>query len=98
MMNIDDQKIIDQMRSEMRAANSIFHPSPFWEDLCQSGLDLLYKNGFENFKRTVNMRYFNWGILGILAHQLAPVFFKWIKARKLGVFSAKVVAPERERV
>jgi hypothetical protein len=66
-----------------------YKPSPFWEELAAKGVVQLKEDGFDNFKRTVNMKYFNWGILGIVRHQLLPVLLYWMSHINWIVFSAQ---------
>ena len=84
-MNIDEKAVKDVLKD----APDIYRPSPFWEALALHGISQLRDGGFDNFKRTVNMKYFNWNILGIVRHQLFPVFRYWLKKRDWRVFSAK---------
>src|SRR5262245_36668830 len=87
-MNIDRDGVT-ALIEEMRTAPKIYRPSAFWSELTEVGLRQLEGSGFENFKRTVNMTYFNWGILGILRQQFLPVFAHWIRAPRLSVLGAR---------
>lgn len=80
---------LDDLLEEMKTAPDIYRPSVFWEELTAVGLKQLEQGGFENFKRSVNMTYFNWGVLGILQHQFLPVFARWCHRPTLSVFRAK---------
>lgn len=53
---------------------NIDSPSKFWTKMNKSHRKLIKNGGLENFKRTVNMRYFNWDIPRILYHQQTPFF------------------------
>jgi len=68
-------KNIKQMFRELDTAPSLYQPSPFWQKLNKLHIDQLSRAGIENFKRSVNMRYFNWGILGIFRMQLSPLVY-----------------------
>jgi hypothetical protein len=83
-MNIDETTT----KEILQDAPDLYRPSPFWEALAAVGVSQLRDGGFENFKRTVNMKYFNWNILGIVRHQLFPVFRYWLKNRDWSVFGA----------
>jgi putative sugar O-methyltransferase len=78
-----------ELLKEMEAAPEIYRPSAFWSELTEIGLRQLEDGGFDNFKRTVNMTYFNWGVLGILRHQLVPVFTQWIARPSPAVLNAR---------
>jgi putative sugar O-methyltransferase len=80
---------LDDALDEMKAAPEIYRPSPFWDELTAVGVRQLEDAGFENFKRSVNMTYFNWGVLGILQHQFVPVLARWSRRPSWSVFRAK---------
>lgn len=81
------------MFDEMEKAPSLYQPGPFWRELTEVGLRQLDRAGMTNFKRTVNMTYFNWGVLGILHHQLIPVLKAWLKSPTLQVLKARFPDP-----
>ncbi len=61
------------MLTELAKAPSIYRPSRHWQNLNKLHLEQLSGSGVNNFKRSVNMKYFNWSILGILVHQFKPM-------------------------
>lgn len=67
------------MLAEIKGAKKVFLPSPFWEILNKQALNEIASTGLDNFKRTVNRKYFNWGIFGLLAHQFFPMLINWLK-------------------
>lgn len=69
----DYKSVLSEMIFELDRAPKIYHPSDFWQKLNKIHIGQLKLYGLENFKRTVNRRYFSWGILGILRHQLSPL-------------------------
>src|SRR5689334_2417668 len=79
------------MLNTLRAADDIYKPSPFWEQLALTHVQQLETEGFANFKRTVNLRYFNWSVLGILAHQLIPLGRWWLAKGRGSPLNARVV-------
>lgn len=83
------QSDLNDLVEEMETAPAVYRPSPFWQELTALGLRQLEQGGFENFKRSVNMTYFNWGVLGILQHQFLPVFAQWCRHPTWSVFRAK---------
>jgi putative sugar O-methyltransferase len=85
-MTTFDEKALTEF---LAGVPELYRPSPYWETLVSNGIYQLRGCGFENFKRTVNMKYFNWNVLGIVRHQLAPVFRYWLKKRDWSVFGAK---------
>lgn len=68
-----NHKILNTMYDELQEAPVIYRPSEFWEKLNRIHVKQLSEAGLDNFKRTVNMRYFNWGTTGIIFHQLKPI-------------------------
>jgi putative sugar O-methyltransferase len=81
---------LDELLEELRNAPEVYRPSPFWEELAAIGLRQLEGSGLENFKRSVNMSYFSWDVLGIvLRNQLTPVLAQWLRRRSWGVFKAE---------
>jgi len=83
------QSDLDDLLEEMKTAPEVYRPSEFWQELTAVGLKQLEQGGFENFKRSLNMTYFNWGVLGILRHQFVSVFAKWCRHPTWSVFQAK---------
>jgi putative sugar O-methyltransferase len=81
--------VLDEMMSAMRHASPLYTPSAFWEKLVIKHTEELGQEGFDNFKRTLNMRYFNWGIIGILRHQLIPILRHWVRQPSLAPFFAQ---------
>ena len=56
----------------------IYHPSKFWTHYMMSNIDQLKELGIENFKRTVNLNYFNW-ISDAVEEQLKTVIDQDVK-------------------
>lgn len=79
------------MLDALRDADPIYKPSPFWERLALEHVAQLEKEGFDNFKRTINLRYFNWGILGIFAHHMIPLAKWWLTAGSGNPTTARIV-------
>lgn len=89
-----DPKLAEMIASFRNAdVPEIYRPSPFWEELANAGVKQLEDGGFENFKRTVNTRYFNWRILGIIRMQLGAIGMQWISQPNTQVFSAELPQP-----
>lgn len=80
-----DQKLLQKMLRDLEKAQPIYHPSRHWQNLNTYHLEQLIEGGFDNFKRSVNMKYFNWGMLGIVAHQMSPVIDA-LKSGNLSIF------------
>ena len=80
---------LHELLQELKEAPELYRPSAFWDELAAIGLKQLESSGFENFKRSVNMTYFNWGVLGILQHQFLPIFTHWCRHPSFDVFRAR---------
>lgn len=81
--------VLNSMMQAMKSAPPLYAPSAFWEQLVATHIQELGRDGYDNFKRTINMRYFNWGIIGIIRHQLLPVLRRWIARPNLSPFTAQ---------
>lgn len=71
----------------------IYQPGPFWVELGRAHIEVLSAQGFENFKRTINIRYFDWRPLGILRHQFLAVAREWARRPTWSVFGARFREP-----
>lgn len=71
-----NRKILKAMFDELNNSPRIYHPSSHWKNLNQFHLEQIFSGDINNFKRSINMKYFNWGILGIIAHQMEPIMQK----------------------
>lgn len=88
-MNKQEEKILVKMLEELERGSVLYRPSVFWDNLNRAHLECLSKHGFDNFKRTINTKYFNWGGLGILIHQLSPLINKLIKGNFTSLMKSK---------
>ncbi len=79
------------MLDALQTADELYRPSPFWERLAIEHVAQLEKDGFENFKRTVNLKYFNWGMLGIFAHHILPLGAWWLTSGRGNPLKARIV-------
>lgn len=89
-MNKKDEKVLSEMLEEMKKSPSIYQPSNFWNFLNRVHMEYLFKDGSDNFKRTVNSKYFNWGTLGILVHQSSPILREIFKGNFSPLFNSRI--------
>jgi len=89
--NCHTKKTLDEMFSELEKASSIYQPSKFWQDLNKIHIEQLSSKGLDNFKRSVNLRYFNWNTLGIIRHQLRPTFAELFRGNFHPLFRSKFI-------
>ncbi len=66
---------LEDMFRDLEKCSSLYRPSKFWIRLNSQHRDQLQTSGLKNFKRSVNRKYFNWGLLGIIAHGLTPIIY-----------------------
>jgi len=83
------ENVLNAMMQSMKQASPLYTPSAFWDDLARKHIKQLDHDGFKNFKRTLNMRYFNWGVFAILRHQFLPIFRRWMSHPSMVPFSAE---------
>jgi putative sugar O-methyltransferase len=76
MEKSNQKNVLSEMLEDMKKIPKIYQPSDFWIDLNTDHLGHLSKSGFKNFKRSISGKYFSWGIMGLLAHQLFPMLTK----------------------
>jgi len=95
-MKDDFSHKLDTLLTAMQQAPQIYQASKFWQELGEQGAYQLHQTGFQNFKRTVNMRYFNWNMLGILAHQILPITLHWVRNPTTNIFKAKFPAYKKQ--
>lgn len=84
------ESILREMSSELLKAPKIYRPSKFWDSLKDNHIRELRDIGLENFKRTINRRYFNWGILGIMAQQMSPLMRMLRRFNFSPIFESKI--------
>lgn len=70
-------KDLGKMLGVLENVPDIYKYSRHWQRLTKLHLNQLKVQGLGSFKRTVNLKYFNWGIPAILVHQTRH-FFKLI--------------------
>jgi putative sugar O-methyltransferase len=92
-MPVTSHPELAQILGDLKDVPEIYQPSPFWHELAAAGVRQLEETGFENFKRTVNTRYFNWRLLGIVRHQFVAVARKWASHPGASIFTADFPQP-----
>lgn len=80
-----NRKVLEKMFGELENAESIYQPSNHWRVLNRVHISQLSEGNINNFKRSVNMKYFNWGILGIVVHQMRPILWA-LKRNNFSIF------------
>lgn len=80
---------LEEMFVELDKANTLYRPSLFWIELNKVHVNHLSESGINHFKRSISVKYFSWGVLGIIRHQLFPIF----KALMRGGFSTIFCSP-----
>ena len=75
---VDTKQRIAAMADELRRGGPLYLPSKFWTNLNSVNEAQLAAEGFENFKRTVNQNYFNWGPNSFGDNQLRNLLRLWV--------------------
>lgn len=86
-----NKKILKEMMTEYGKASLVYQPSNFWKELNKKHIQQLSNESFDNLKRSVNLQYFNWGVLGILRHQLSPIFSELRKGNFSPIFNSRFI-------
>ena len=69
-----------EMAGELLRADRIYQPSKFWLNLNEVNIAQLKREGFSNFKRTLNQNYFNWGPASLGDNQIRNLLKKWLES------------------
>lgn len=91
LANVDMPNEMKLMFEEVLQAGPLFYPSRFWDELGAEHVQQINEFGLQYLKRTVNMRYFNWSVLGILAHQMIPLTLYWLRSANLRDLNAELI-------
>lgn len=84
---------LKEMITEIKKAPRIYYPSNFWKKLNKIHNKQLLYSGFDNFKRSVTVHYFNWKILMIIRHQLSPILSELKRGNFAPIFSSRFLNP-----
>lgn len=68
-----EEEDLEHLYAQAEKMAEIYRPSKFWAEENERHRTKLKEAGLSNFKRSVNVRYFNWRILGIIRHQMQPM-------------------------
>src|SRR3989338_11293493 len=79
------------MLKELELAQRIYRPSNYWQDLNTEHIKRITLYGIEDFKRSLNKDYFDWGPTGIIPYQLAPIFSEISKGNVLPFIQSKFI-------
>jgi putative sugar O-methyltransferase len=77
--DLELQSRVAAMMQELSKADSLFRPARFWELVNESNNNFLDRDGFMNFKRTINGNYFNWVPHSFNDNQLRNLFLRWAR-------------------
>lgn len=59
LLTLETRHTIEQMKQELLASPTVYHPSAFWKTIGDVNERVLGWSGEANFKRTLNQNYFN---------------------------------------
>ena len=78
------------MVAEIAVAEPVFRPSAFWADLVAEHLARLDHSGFDGFKRSVNLCYFQWMLHGWRDKQVLAVARRWMRSPSAAILRARL--------
>lgn len=82
--------VLEEMFAEFKKAPEVYHPSRLWERLSNDHVAELTRGGFDNFKRTINLKYFEWDLPGLLRYELWLIGAELLRANTGPVFKSVV--------
>lgn len=77
------------MIDRFRKAPEIYQPSLFWQKINSEHIKQLQEDGYENFKRTLNLKYFNWSIFDPRDVQFRNLIRYWVAHPTLQIFTSQ---------
>jgi putative sugar O-methyltransferase len=75
----DVSVVIEAMRRDLAAAPELYQPGDFWDELVEMNLEMLRREGIENFKRTVSNNYYNWLATSLRDPQIQRAVRRWLE-------------------
>jgi len=91
---ITRSETLSYLLDEAKKMPGIYRPSPFWDSINEIHRKQIADIGIENFKRSVNFKYFNWRTLGIMRHQTAPILKQLFKGNFNPLLKSEFVNPK----
>ena len=82
-------RVLKDMLTTFDKAEAIYKPSLFWQDINKLHIEQLENDGYNNFKQTLNLKYFNF-IVSIIDRQFLKLVKYLIKHPTLKVFTARL--------
>lgn len=69
----------EAMMRHLRAQDRVFHPSQFWDAHLRWNLEMIQRDGIENFKRSVPQNYFTWMLRSPADPQMEQLLKTWLQ-------------------
>lgn len=85
----NEAAILDNMIYTLLKADSVYKPSLFWQNINNIHMKQLSKEGYDNFKQTLNLKYFNF-VVSVLSEQFRELIGWCINNKEFGVLKARV--------
>lgn len=67
------------------SVDDLYGPSKFWETLSEKHTALLLQSGFDNFKRTVNFEYSQWGVHSFKDNKIRKLMVSLLRRRRFPI-------------
>src|SRR3954471_6659439 len=91
----ENTNTLEYLEEQVKTMPKIYQPSEFWTDLNSVHHGQINTATIENFKRSINVRYFNWRALGIIRHQMTPILRQVFKGNFKPIFKSKFLNPKQ---
>lgn len=77
----NQQLSLNEMLGDLKSTLPIYRPSRFWINLNMTHNQQINDSGLENFKRSINGKYFGfgWNIFAILIHESLPILYSLVR-------------------
>ena len=82
------------MRAHVARAPEIYRPGAFWAGLIDANLEMLEREGIENFKRTVANNYYNWVVTDPRDPQIKLSIVRWMRHPGVAALRTSMEPPE----
>lgn len=86
-----DNQLIMKMMNDLKSAPKIYSVSKYWIEINKSHIKEIQNLGLSNFKRSINIAYFNWGVTGLIMQHLHMVLIQIIKGNLKPLVASRYV-------
>jgi putative sugar O-methyltransferase len=87
---------IDELGQTMASKEDVYGPAHFWKVLGEKHTDQIGRYGFEQFKRTVNFEYNQWGVTSVKNGKIRKLLKQLLSRRQLPISLLRTSCDRRE--